>query len=214
MTQVVMHCAGLLFEPFGEVPAQRLIVELQHEPCQQDVAEEQQQGHRPCLREGELVLPYPSIEEVHERVVHHIERVGDISQELAGAGGRLVGRHSRSTYPYQHREEHDGAERVVETVHPVGRAIADVRHREQDDDCQAADPEGTPDAPWFEEARHQQAGGEGEEQSQEATLRVGAPQCPAHRQMSVAGEAADGIGGQRHPRQGDQHFQCAGGEAV
>ena len=118
-----MHCAGLLFEPFGEVPAQRLIVELQHEPCQQDVAEEQQQGHRPCLREGELVLPYPSIEEVHERVVHHIERVGDISQELAGAGGRLVGRHSRSTYPYQHREEHDGAERVVEASNSANITI-------------------------------------------------------------------------------------------
>jgi len=40
MTQVVTRCAGILFEPFGEVPAQRLIVELQHEPSQQDVAED------------------------------------------------------------------------------------------------------------------------------------------------------------------------------
>ncbi|QRX64236.1 hypothetical protein JS578_02985 [Dysgonomonadaceae bacterium zrk40] len=40
MTQVVTLCAGILFEPFGEVAAQRLIVELQHEPSQQDAAED------------------------------------------------------------------------------------------------------------------------------------------------------------------------------
>lgn len=128
MVQVVKHCGGLLFEPFGEVPAQRLIVELQQEPCQQDVAEEQSHSHRPCLREGELMLPYPGVKEVHEGVVYHVERVGDIAQELAGAGGSLVGRQPRGTQPYQDGEEDDGADGIVETVHPVSTAAADVGH--------------------------------------------------------------------------------------
>ena len=141
--------------------------------------------------------------------MHHVKGVGDIPQEFARAGGRSVGRQSRSTYPYKQREEHDGADSVVEAVHPVGRAAADVRHREQDDDGQAADPEGTPDTPWFEDARHQQSRREGEEQPQEAALQVGATQRPSHAQMAVAGEAADGIGGQSRRGQGDQHLQRA-----
>ena len=151
--------------------------------------------------------PYPGVEEVHEGVVHHVERVRDITQELAGAGGRPVCCQPRSPQPYQDGEEDDGAEGIVEAVHPVGAAVADVRHGEQDDDGQAADPEGTPDAHRLEDARHQQPRGEGEEQSQEATRQVGAGQRPPYTQVSIAGEAADGIGGQSHSGEGHEHFQ-------
>lgn len=205
---------GLLFEPFGEVPPQRLIVELQQEPCQQDVAEEQSHSHRPCLREGEFIPPHPGIEEVHEGVVHHVERVGDIAQELAGAGGSPVGRQPRSTQPYQHGEEDEGAEGVVEAVQPVRTAVADVGHGEEDDDGQAADPEGTPDAHRLEDARHQQPCREGEEQAQEAPRQVGAGQRPAYPQVAVTREAADGIGGQSRSGEEHQHFQRPRGEAA
>ena len=129
MTQVVTHCAGLLFEPFGEVPAQRLIVELQHEPSQQDVAEEQSHGHRPALREGELMLPYPGVEEVHEGVVHHVERVGDISQEFAHAGSEFVACFARRAHVNQNRKYYDNGYRFIQAVRPKQFAIADMRQR-------------------------------------------------------------------------------------
>ena len=48
-----------------------------------------------------LILDEPCIEEVHHRIVHDIQRIRNITQELADTSRSLVRCHTRCTQPYQ-----------------------------------------------------------------------------------------------------------------
>ena len=74
----------------SQIPAQRLVVEFQTEIGQQDASQEKARGYRPALGKGEphpSPAPQPSVEQVHEGVMHHVHRIRHIAQKLAYPGG-------------------------------------------------------------------------------------------------------------------------------
>ena len=133
------------------------VVELQTEPggCYRNRTGDECLGPGFSKRE-ELLLDEPRIEVIHKRIVHDVEREGDVAQERADAGAETVGCHSARSQPYYRREnqedayclenaiQHDAASCFASSIHRTSAKctfyIRYVEEQEQDD---GADPECT-----------------------------------------------------------------------
>ena len=129
------------------------VVELQTEPggCYRNRTGDERLGPGFTKRE-ELLLDEPRIEVIHKRIVHDVEREGDVAQERADAGAETVGCHSARSQPYYRREnqkdtyrfenaiQHDAASIVHKNAANRTFYIRYVEEQEQDD---GADPECT-----------------------------------------------------------------------
>lgn len=87
MAQVVQHCAGLLFEPFGEVPAHRL-EDARHEQARREGEEQSQEaarqvGTRQCPAHPQVTVAGEDEEEVHRQVAV-------VELLVVGAGGKRL----------------------------------------------------------------------------------------------------------------------------
>ena len=72
-----------LNKTLGKPTAYRLIVELQASVCKRDVDGKDHYHNRPSLAKRVVfVLNQPSVEEIHNRIVNNVERIGDVAQEF------------------------------------------------------------------------------------------------------------------------------------
>ena len=80
-------CYLLLREP----SAHGLIVEFEAEDGKEYAGQYDQCGHTWALAQRiYLLIDKPSVEDVHDGVVHDVERVGEVSKSFVDAMGRLV----------------------------------------------------------------------------------------------------------------------------
>ena len=136
----------------------RQVVELQAEPGggYRNSTGDERLGPGFTKRE-ELLLDEPRIEVIPKRIVHDVEREGDVAQERADAGAETVGCYSACSQPYYRREnqkdtyrfenaiqhdtagyfactiQHDAASSVRRTSAKCTLYIRYVEEQEQDD---------------------------------------------------------------------------------
>ena len=68
-----------------------LIIEFETEDGKEDAGKYDQCGHTDTLAQGiYLLVDKPSVEDVHDRVVHDVERIGEVAKGFVDAMGRLV----------------------------------------------------------------------------------------------------------------------------
>ena len=93
------------------------VVELQTEPggCYRNRTGDERLGPGFTKRE-ELLLDEPRIEVIHKRIVHDVEREGDVAQECADAGAETVGCCSARSQPYYRRENQNDAHCFENTI--------------------------------------------------------------------------------------------------
>ena len=93
------------------------VVELQTEPggCYRNRTGDERLGPGFIKRE-ELLLDEPRIEVIHKRIVHDVEREGDVAQERADAGTETVSCCSARSQPYYRRENQNDAHCFENTI--------------------------------------------------------------------------------------------------
>ena len=130
----------------------------------------------------------------------HIERIGDVAQEFADPRGYPVGGPARSRQPDDRREKDDGADGIVNSVHPQVLAAPDAQHGGDGDDGDGADPECTFNLYGSEYPCQQQTCRECEQQAQGTAEDVLLRQRESHAQIaerSPDGECRQSAGGQQ-----------------
>ena len=129
------------------------IVELQTEPggCYRNRTGDERLGPGFTKRE-ELLLDEPRIEVIHKRIVHDVEREGDVAQECADAGAETVGCCSARSQPYYRRENQNDAHCFENTIQHDAISAAHttaanrtlyIRYVEEQEKNDGTDPERT-----------------------------------------------------------------------
>lgn len=124
------------------------VVELQTEPggCYRNRTGDERLGPGFTKRE-ELLLDEPRIEVIHKRIVHDVEREGDVAQERADAGTETVGCCSARSQPYYRRKNQNDAHCFENTIQHDGISAANhtlyIRYVEEQEKNDGTDPERT-----------------------------------------------------------------------
>ena len=137
----------------------RFIVEFQAQPGQQDAPDDDGQGTGEGFREGEVSVFHPRIIQIDERVMHHVQGVGDSAQEPAYFIRIGISDFSGSAKEEDKGEEDREAHGFIEAVHPESVFSSQAGHGQQDGEGDAAQPEGTLDVDGLEQAEQKQPGG-------------------------------------------------------
>ena len=174
-------------EAVGEPAANGFVVEFEAEPCHENVEQDYSDGHRPCIGEGPgLVFDHPCVEQIHHRIVSDVDREGDVAEEFADGRREAVGGGSGSSYPHQNGEDGYDAQRLVKAVEADGAVAGNVGHGEEHEQYHGAYPESASDALLAEDAREEDAHGEGEQHAYGAGEESVVGHCPAHAQTVAA----------------------------
>ena len=168
------------------------IVEFQAKPRQQDAPDDDGQGAGEGFREGEVAVFHPRIVQVDERVMHHVEGIGDVAQEPAYFVRVGIGDFTGSSEEEDEREEYREAGGFIEAVHPESVFSSQTGDGQQDSEGQAAYPEGTFDIEWFEQAEQEQPCGEGVQQTEGAARPFRAGHGESGAYVSVGPPEAEG----------------------
>ena len=80
-----------------------------------------------------LGLDQPSVEEIHHRIVHHVERVGEVAYELADLCRAAIGGGAGGGDPNQDREDHEDATQLKDTVEANGLVPFYIGYMEEQD---------------------------------------------------------------------------------
>ena len=100
----------LLQELFAQPLSDRFVIKFQAEESHNDAADVDCQCYRPDFEERiEFVVDQPGVEQVHDRVVDGVERVGYVAQELAYLRRTFVRSLAGSSEPDKDREDKDDA---------------------------------------------------------------------------------------------------------
>ena len=104
--------------------------------------------------------------------MHHIQRIGYISQELTNPVRISVGNFAGGSPVNDQREKQGETNRIVQTVHPQAIGSAQARNGQQNNHEQAALPKGPPDTGRLENAGQKQPGGESVQQTKKSSVPV------------------------------------------
>lgn len=181
----------------------RFIVEFQAKPRQQDASDDDGQRSREGFREGKASVFHPRVVQVDERVMHHVQGVGDSAQEPAYFIRIGISDFSGSAKEEDKGEEDREAHGFIEAVHPESVFSSQAGHGQQDGEGDAAQPEGTLDVDGLEQAEQKQPGGEGVQQAQGAACPFRAGHGEAGAYVSIGPPEAEGsqaASGQDHQR--------------
>lgn len=186
------------------------IVEFQAQPGQQDASDDDGQGAGEGFREGEVSVFHPRIVQVDERVMDHVQGVGDSAQEPA-----YFIRIGISDFAGGAKEEDEGEEDgkaygFIEAVHPEGVFSPQPGNGQQDGEGDAAQPEGALDVDGLEQPEQKQPGGEGVQQAQGAACPFRPGHGEAGADVSIGPPEAEGS--EAASGQDNQYRQGAGGE--
>ena len=119
-TNVQLRCQPL---------AHRFIIEFQGYISEGYVGRIDASHPLPSLAQSvKLVLDEPCVEEVHNRIMHDVERIREVAQELADACRSLVGCHTRCTEPNKRREDEHDAAHLENSVHADATYTREERH--------------------------------------------------------------------------------------
>ena len=108
-------CYLLLREP----SAHGLIVEFKAEDGKEYAGQYDQCGHTRALAQRiYLLIDKPSVEDVHDGVVHDVERIGEVAKGFVDAMGSFtaLGSAATGTEPHKHREDEGHADELVQAV--------------------------------------------------------------------------------------------------
>ena len=96
-----------------------LIVEFEAENGKEDAGQYDQCCHPKALAQGVyLIIDKPSVEDVHDRVVHDVERIGEVAKGFVDAMGRLVSFSDTATgtEPHEHGEDEGYTSKLIQAV--------------------------------------------------------------------------------------------------
>lgn len=186
------------------------IVELQAEPSQQDASDDDGQSAGEGFREGEVSVFHPRVVQVDERVMHHVQGVGDSAQEPAYFIRIGISDFAGGAKEEDKGEEDREAHGFIKAVHPEGVFSPQPGNGQQDGEGDAAQPEGTLDVDGLEQAEQKQPRGEGVQQAQGAACPFRAGHGEAGAYVSIGPPEAEGS--QAASGQDHQHGQGTRGE--
>ena len=129
-----------VFQPF----ANGFVIELERCPCYgYGDAEEADGNHDMLVEWGILMIECPSHLYIDERIVRDVERVGDVTKELAELLRLLANHFTAGAHSYDERENSENDNRLIQSVHPeIGRIrTSHSRYRLTDDDNKGTPPE-------------------------------------------------------------------------
>lgn len=130
--------------------------------------------------------------------MHHIQRIGYISQELTNPVRISVGNFAGGSPVNDQREKQGETNRIVQTVHPQAIGSAQARNGQQNNHEQAALPKGPPDTGRPENAGQKQPGGESVQQTKKSSRKLRPGQRKPGANIAVrpedakSGQAASG----------------------
>lgn len=114
------------------------IVELQAQPGQQDASDDDGQGAGEGFREGEVSVFHPRIVQVDERVMDHVQGVGDSAQEPAYFIRIGISDFAGGAKEEDEGEEDGKARGFIKAVHPEGVFSPQPGNGQQDGEGDAA----------------------------------------------------------------------------
>ena len=169
------------------------VVELQTEPggCYRNRTGDERLGPGFTKRE-ELLLDEPRIEVIHKRIVHDVEREGDVAQECADAGAETVGCCSARSQPYYRREYQKDAHCFENTIQHDGISAANrtlyIRYVEEQEKNDGTDPERTLylELDAMENTGQQHSYRKWTKHAQKSTPEVETIQRPAHTKHAIS----------------------------
>ena len=179
-----------------------MVVVFKEQAGEDDGAEADDYGYRPCLREGEAVTPDIGIEEIHHRVVDDIDWIGYAAEKAAQSVRDAVAVGRRGSDIDNGGKDEQRAKQVVAAVGNRFAAVCGyIRHGKHGDNKRRAEGETvSPDPDGPEAACHEQTGREGERQAQQSADKDVIGHRPAEARVVAAahvGECPNGQGGSR-----------------
>ena len=117
-------------ETFARQPSTHWnVIEAQAEPRQNHTRHTHEQGGLPCFGKRVLLCFHqPQIEDIHQRIMHDIERERQVAQKLAYTCAQTVGGRARSGNPHKYGKDADDAHRLKNAIpaHPQYKAHGTV----------------------------------------------------------------------------------------
>lgn len=188
-----MRLASSLFgvQIFFRQPAtDREVVEPHAQPGQQDTSGNEDDGLGPGLADGQHrsfpVEADMDVEEVHERIMYRIKRIGEVADKPAYAAGRLADGQLGCPHPYQGREDEQYAKCIVSPSEPRHRLRADDREEGHYQKNRPTFPERSLNLHRLEDARHEHSHRVGEQHAYQSAPEPMIGQGPADAQLSLA----------------------------
>ena len=141
-------------QAFSQTFPYRFIIQLQAQTSQYNTQCVNTQSHFPSFSQSvELILNQPCIEQIHKRIMNHINRIRYISQELTYRGRLLIRSDSRCSQPDKNRESYDNSKCFISTIYAKRLCTFQIRNRKQSNQDNGAYPECTFQPDGFEVTR-------------------------------------------------------------
>ena len=159
-----------------------------------------------------MLVDKPSVEDVHDGVVHDVERIGEIAKGFVDAMSGLgtLGSAATGTEPYEHGEDEGYTSKLVQAVEVDHSHRLDVGNREQGDEHKATHPECSPHLLGLEGACNEHTQGKGKEHTQESAPEVDLIDGPAHTHHAISRDIAHEEPGMQHTQHNGEHGQHLG----
>ena len=143
-------------EAFSQILTYRFVIQFQAQISKHDTQDKDAHGYVPSLAQRiELILNQPCIEQIHQRIMDHINRIGYIPQKFSYLCRLHVRSCARRSYPKNDRESHNHTKRFINTIHAKRLHSFEIRNSEQGNQCNGTDPESTLHLHRLEVTRHQ-----------------------------------------------------------
>ena len=123
--------------------AHRFVVQFQTSISKDNSSHESKYHIRDTFCHCSVIVAYPSCISVYQRIMGDINRIGNISQELAYGSRALTGHLAAGSHRNNDREDADNTESLVKPVHPVTILTSDTGNGKNHHNQQAAPPEST-----------------------------------------------------------------------
>ena len=105
-----------------------------------------------CIK---FILNQPCVEQIHQRIMYYINRIGYISQELAYLCRLLIRSSTRRPQPHKKRKNHNYTKSFINTIHANRLQSFQIRNREQRNQYNSTYPKRPIHLHRLEVTRHQ-----------------------------------------------------------
>ena len=118
----------LLTQPFSY----GLIIQFQTQASQNDTQNKNTHSYIPSFSQCiKFILNQPCVEQIHQRIMYYINRIGYISQELAYLCRVLIRSSTRRPQPHKKRKNRNYTKSFINTIHANRLQSFQIRNREQ-----------------------------------------------------------------------------------
>ena len=118
----------LLTQPFSY----GLIIQFQTQASQNDTQNKNTHSYIPSFSQCiKFILNQPCVEQIHQRIMYYINRIGYISQELAYLCRLLIRSSTRRPQPHKKRKNRNYTKSFINTIHANRLQSFQIRNREQ-----------------------------------------------------------------------------------